>query len=268
MKIIKAGVLVSYDFNCLYTSLPLIYPFVDECILCIDKDRKTWAGSDFYIPESFFEWVNSIDIEDKIQIYEDTFYVPGLSAMECETRERNLLAKAMGKSDWYMQIDSDEYCLNLGTILKKLRFWEIAEPVTIMAQVLPIFKKLENGYLLIEAADDFLPLISNNAEYTIARLNKKNRIVRWEDFLILHQSWGREEEDDLKTKLANWGHKDDFDTRGYLKLWQAIDEQTYGFIRDFHPLSPKAWPRLKLVSAKSINDLLERKAEIIKLTMS
>lgn len=44
-----------------------------------------------------FEWVKSIDTEGKISIYEDDFYVPGLSNRENDTRERNMLARFMGE---------------------------------------------------------------------------------------------------------------------------------------------------------------------------
>jgi hypothetical protein len=29
--------------------------------------------------------------------------------MECDTRERNMLAKYMGEGGWHVQIDADEY---------------------------------------------------------------------------------------------------------------------------------------------------------------
>ena len=105
---IKVGYLISYDHNMIFTSMKLLYDYVDEIYLAIDKKRLTWSGNQFDLPDSFFEQIESFDSKKKIKFYYDDFYQENLTAIECDTRERNMLSKKMGKG-WLMQVDVDEY---------------------------------------------------------------------------------------------------------------------------------------------------------------
>ena len=109
---IQVGFLVSYDYDLLRNAIPLVYDFADSIFLAIDIDRKTWNGESFNIENDFFGWIKEIDIKDKIIIYEDNFYQPNLTTMQCEVRERKLLANKMGIGNWIVQLDADEYFIN------------------------------------------------------------------------------------------------------------------------------------------------------------
>ncbi len=109
MKKIQVGYLVSYDYELLKNSLPTIYKESDTIFLAIDKNRKTWKGDTIEIKADFFEWIETFDIDHKIVIYEDEFFVPAFSTMQCEVRERKMLAEKMGIGNWLIQLDSDEY---------------------------------------------------------------------------------------------------------------------------------------------------------------
>lgn len=109
---IKVGYLVSYDYQLMEYSLPTVYQCSDQIYLAIDKNRKTWRGNTYELPNTFFEWIKGVDKENKIHIYEDSFYFSNISPMELETRERNLLANFMGSGGWHIQIDVDEYFLD------------------------------------------------------------------------------------------------------------------------------------------------------------
>jgi len=89
--IIKAGFLISYDYEYLKIALPLIYSCDDisEIYLAIDQNFKTWNGEDFTLPDSFFQWIKDFDTKKKITIYRDNFYVSELSTIDCDTRETN-----------------------------------------------------------------------------------------------------------------------------------------------------------------------------------
>ncbi|MDR6785974.1 hypothetical protein ABIE26_004557 [Pedobacter africanus] len=245
MSIIKVGFLVSYDYEFLRTSLPLVYDYVPEIFFAVDVERKTWAGKQFSISEGFWEWVKEIDTQNKITIYEDKFFIPELTAIECDTRERNLLGKQMGVADWYVQIDSDEYFVDFEGFVNKLKQYKPSMPTTVTCRVVTMFKKLESGYLLIDESMVSLNFATNNPVYDVARVNQSgNTIVDWDD-LVLHQSWARSSTEIL-LKLKNWGHKDDFNTISFYNLWEAIDEYNYVYIRDFHPLQPIIWGSLFL----------------------
>ena len=95
MNKIQVGFLVSYDYELLKFAIPPIYEDSDEIFLAIDKNRKTWNGSDIYIEDHFFEWIKTFDVHNKIRIYEDDFYVPSISGMQNDTRERFMLSNKM-----------------------------------------------------------------------------------------------------------------------------------------------------------------------------
>ena len=64
-NMIKVGFLVSYDYQLLEYSLPIVYQYADEIYLAIDKERKTWSGNIFQLPDTFFECINRVDTVGK-----------------------------------------------------------------------------------------------------------------------------------------------------------------------------------------------------------
>jgi hypothetical protein len=254
MNSIKVGFLVSYDYEFLKVSLPNVYDHVEEIILAVDIDGKTWSGHDLTITDDFWKWVKETDTAHKIKIYKDHFYIPGLSPMECDTRERNMLGKEMGNCDWYVQIDSDEYFVDFEAFIKKLRHFKADGPTTIHCSVATLFKQLSSGYLVVGESFEALSFATNHPVYDLARNNTSgNKSVEWND-LVLHQSWARTEEEILQ-KLDNWSHKHDFNTESLFKLWNAVDEFNYYCLKDFHPLVPVMWPRLILING-TIEEIL------------
>jgi hypothetical protein len=252
MATIKVGFLISYDYDFIKISLPRVYAYASEIYFAIDADGKTWSGSDYTIPDEFWEWVSDFDKEQKIHIYRDQFFVEGLTPMQCDTRERNMLGKAMGVSDWYVQIDSDEYFYDFKAFASKLLNFNAKAATTVNCRVVTLFKKVAVGYLLIDDSFETLSFATNNPVYDVARNNESgNEIVNWED-IVLHQSWARDSME-IKFKLDNWSHKNDFSTNSFFNLWSAIDEFNYTCLHNFHPLTPTTWPRLRLLAG----DLLQ-----------
>jgi hypothetical protein len=175
--------------------------------------------------------------------------------MECETRERNLLAECMGTADWYLQIDSDEYFMDFGTFVNKLRAFKPDVPTSVYCGVVTLFRELPASYLLIDESHTSLCFATNNPKYDLARTNSsENAHIYWQD-LVVHQSWAREPSE-IKLKLNNWGHKDDFNTISFYNLWNSIDEFNYNYLRNFHPLDPIVWHKLILFKG-NIQELLD-----------
>lgn len=257
-SVIKVGVLVSYDWPLLRYALPLVYEGADLITLAIDRERRTWVGGEFNLPPEFYLLIESIDTENKIRLYEDNFYVPQLSPMECETRERNMLAAEMGLNGWHIQIDADEYILNFSRLVGKLKeLGTNCGAVQINGLLLSLFKKVSGGFLVIAPSSsgfENLPVATNNPRYVKAR-GTHNQIISLSEFAI-HQSWAREY-DDIRTKLENWGHAGDFDSQSYLRIWEAIDNKNYKYISNFHPIWPELWPRLEYLEAENIESLIE-----------
>lgn len=254
---IKVGILVSYDYRHLYTSLPLIYEEADKIVLAIDEQRLTWSGISFDIDPGFFKWLENLDTKRKIIIYEDCFYKPELSTVECDTRERNMLAEKMGQGGWHIQIDSDEYFLNFKGFVGYLRqFEKIAQkkPVYIYVQFITLFKKIKEGFLYIDSFEK-IPVATNHPEYYYIRLVKDTKPI-FTQFLVVHQSWARTA-GEIETKLKSWGHSEDFNVSSYFNMWNIIDSNNYMYLNNFHPLTPSKWSYLHLVPEPELNDVLK-----------
>jgi len=255
----KVGYLVAYDYELLKQSLPTVYAHVNKIVLAIDKERKSYIGETFTIDPSFFDWIKAFDTENKIQFYEDNFYVPGLGAREAETRERNMLAKFMGEGGWHIQIDVDEYFVDFKKIVEELKASEEkfkGRNVTVRVYWMSIFKTDSNGFFLVDESRENFALATNYPHYEEARYNHANENVVF-NHVALHQSWGRTEAD-LAKKLRNWSHTEDFDTESYFRFWKSIDVDNHKYVRDFHPLFGSNWKRLKYLEANSISELLKK----------
>lgn len=245
---ISLGILVSYDYEYLKVALPKIYDYVSFIVLSIDKNRRTWKGDDFYIPESFFSWLKAFDINNKITLYE--YCVDeDLSSMKIETHLRNKMIELMPNSDWYMQIDTDEYIINPENLLSELSKFKTNEPVNIFGYIIPIFKSDEQGKFIINTLEEF-PFVTNHPYYTTAR-HIENTSKQHADVFFLHQSWDRPVQE-IKVKLKNWGHNTDFDINDYFRFWESINRFNYRYIKNFHPLVPVMWPELFYIRTLSL----------------
>lgn len=259
MTKIKVGYLVSYDYEFLMTSLKQVYDYSDNIYLSIDKNRLTYSGNKIEIPNTFFEQIKIFDIKRKIHFHFDNFYISGLTPMESETRQRNLLLKEMGRG-WLIQLDVDEYVLNFKEVvgfLKKnalLAYMHSFFPVMIQGNWVSLVKKNENGFFVINKKERF-NFITNYPHFTIAR-NNSNITKLFIEVDVVHQSWARAEEDILK-KVMNWSHRDDFDTLKFMELWKSIDIKNYKKISNFHPLNPNLWDYMNFIKAKNIEDFIK-----------
>jgi len=255
---VKVGFLVSYDYNYLFHSIPLVYKYADAIFLAIDKNHKTWSGDELFIPQDFFNWLETIDLEKKITLYQDDFYDSTLSSMQNDTRERNMLARFMGAGGWHIQIDADEYFINFENFVKFLKediedyIDDILQPICVYVNVLTIYKELKEGYLIVES-EEYLPIATRHPQYEFARVIKGDKLLI--NYKMIHQSWGRSE-DDLKKKLKNWSHKDDFNIDSYFRLWQVCDNFNYKYYHDFHPLEPSTWSKLMYIKSRDIQGLV------------
>lgn len=266
---IKVGYLVSYDYGMLLTSIKQLYNYVDRIYIAIDKDLKTWSGNDFELPQTFYDEINAFDAKKKIEYYFDSFYVADLTPSMCEKRERNMLAKRMGKG-WLMQLDVDEYIYDFKKVAKFLRrYWYLilfpkVTPIVFRGKWITLFKKLPDGYLYIDNNENF-PFVTNVAKYTGARFNNsiKNHFT---NVTAIHHSWARSESE-ITFKVKNWGHKDAFDSKKFLNLWRSLDSSNYKNYKNFHPLVQEVWNELLFLPCESIDDFICKYSELHKQKM-
>lgn len=260
---IKVGYLLSYDYNMFFTSVTQVYDYVDAIFVAIDKNYMTWSGNSFTIEDSFFEKVKLFDVQNKIEFYFEDFYVPELSPIECDIRERNMLLKKMG-SGWLIQLDVDEYLYDFKKVRKFLKqHWYLnifpkLTPIVFKGILITLFKKLPDGYLFIENNERF-SFITNCRKYDGVRTNYSvsNHLMNAK---VIHQSWARSEEE-MFFKISNWGHRDDFDTQKYFDFWKNLDFTNYKNYKNIHPLRPELWNELHYIPSSSIDDFIKTYSE-------
>ncbi|MGL2994903.1 hypothetical protein [Flavobacterium sp. TSSA_36] len=256
---IKIGYLISYDYKMFLTSLKQVYEHVDGIYLAIDKNFKTWSGNEFVIEESFFEELKHYDYKNKIEFYFDEFYVPELSPIACDIRERNLLLKKMGKG-WLIQLDCDEYLYDFKKVRKFLkRHWYLNvfpkfTPIVFQGELITLYKELSDGFLYVDNKERF-SFITNCNTYEGVRTNHSisNHLMKAK---VIHQSWARSEEQML-FKIKNWGHRDDFDTQNYFEFWKSLNSSNYKNFKNFHPMRSNLWNELHFMKASTIDEFIK-----------
>lgn len=259
---------MAYDWSKLQHSLPLVYPYADVICLSIDKSRKSWSGTPYIFDDAAFRsWFQHADPQNKIYLYEDDFSLPDLTAMQNDSRQRNLMAERLGVGGWHIQIDSDEYFPDFKMFTDYLRQinsnpTSLEKPLNVHVFLYDLYKKVEGGYLIINNRKNrpfSAPFATTRPDYWSARQNGHFNLMS--PFYVLHETWSRSEEE-LRFKLANWGHSaielENEDIReSYIKLWKAIDRYNYQFVRDFHFSIPHCWESLQFIAANNIHELLQ-----------
>jgi len=265
-SLIKVGFLVAYDWQLLKNALPAIYKGADAIWLAIDSQRLSWSGNTFVFDTNEFKsFLREIDVEQKIFVYEDNFYVPTISPMECEVRERNMLATKMGEGGWHIQLDADEYFIDFEgfvAYLRKLNPHPLStqKALTVRGHWLSLVKKLSDGYLYVKDTVETVhtfSLATNVPVYVYGRNTEHFNHIS--PFFVIHDTWARSKEE-LKFKLDNWGHStlelaNPEARKSYLELWKALDKYNYRFIRDFYFGDAGGWPALAFQSCSSMEDL-------------
>lgn len=251
MRPIHVGIPISYDYKYLPLCLAQIYETADKITLAIDKNRKTWAGKKYEFDEAFLSDFLANDPRHKISLYEDDFSIPELSSMDCDKRERRMIRQFMKSEEenaWHLQIDTDEYFINFSSFIHFLHNLEkhYTGHITVMPRLVTIFKQVSGG--LIIADDDY-----NSGYFPVASIGGSrfnpadDELIIRTDFKVLHQSWGRNEEE-VKFKISNWGHNVDFDTEEYFEFWKSVNRYNAPYIHDCHPLGKYCgWNRLQYV---------------------
>lgn len=257
---IKIGFCVAYDWPMLQYALPLVYEAADSICLSVDKDKISWGGEKFpFDQEAFKTFVATIDTKDKITILEEDFHKPVWTPMQNEVHQRNRMAEFMGNGGWHIQLDCDEYFVSFSAFVAYLKELPLCQTtkLNVSCSLITLFKKTSNGFFYVPptpTAIEFIQIATRQPRYETGRRNGDfNHLT---DFIILHQSWARNDHE-LQQKLLNWGHKSDFNTKQFFEKWQSLDLSNYKDFKNFHPINPRQWPSLAFVTAKSEMDLIK-----------
>ncbi|CAA9202726.1 hypothetical protein FLA105534_04240 [Flavobacterium bizetiae] len=257
MKKIHVGFLFSYDYEKLKISIPLVYNDADAIFLAVDEKFRTWSGQIFEVDDQFFEWIKQFDTQNKITIYRDNFYVPELSAIENDNRERYMLSLKMGIGNWLIQVDSDEYFLDFKKFVKDLRKHDnfLDDPennrIQVAAFLINMFKYTDGGLLYVDKATRGL-MATNYPDYKVAR-NTRQRIIYTRN-LLWHETLSRTAEE-IEYKFKNWGHNDEVNPDSFMQKWKSVNKNNYKSMRDFFYMEPEKWKKLAFVKGTTYSEI-------------
>lgn len=256
--LIKVGICVAYDWEYLKISLPLIYKHSDTICLSLDRNRTSWSGKKYVFDnDAFYNFINEIDTQKKIIVYEDDFYVSDHSPMHLEVLQRKKMIEVLGNADWYIQIDVDEYFIDFKSFVLFLTTLNSKKPCQIQSFMLPMYKKTDEGYFVVKFTKDWesLPMATNLPSYEYGRVTSHK--VYWSNTYVLHESWARTEEQ-VRTKIDSWGHASDISNKDkYIQDWVNLNSGNYLNYKNIHPVRGEAWPELDFVPCSSVYELLE-----------
>lgn len=257
MKKIQVGFLMSYDYEMLKKAIPPVYSAADSIFIGLDEKNYTWSGEKIEIDPAFFDWLHKIDVDQKITIYRNNFYVPELTAMKNEVRERKMLALEMGLGNWIIQVDCDEYFLNFEGFVSDLRKYDHLlndpedRPVQIAAFLLVLYKYVDGGILYVDKVRRQM-MATNYPEYKVGR-NTKQRVIYTKN-LLLHESVSRSEEE-IITKFRNWGHREETNLEKFLEKWRVVNSENFTEYQNFFYLEPEKWKNLNFVKGNSMEEI-------------
>lgn len=256
MKKIQTGFLVSYDYEKLKKSIPPVYKQSDEIYLAIDQEQRTWTGNRFEISEDFFLWLDAFDVDKKIKIYRDNFYLPELNSIQNDTRERTLLGEKMGIGNWIIQVDADEIFIDFESFVKNLRKYDhfLDNPekhkVQFSGFLINIYKYLDEGLLYVNDATKFM-VATNYPNYKNAR-NSKEQVIYLPHY-ALHETLSRTEEE-LMFKISNWGHQHEINDT-FLTKWRSANKDNYKELFDLFYLDPHIWKSLEYFPSQNLDEI-------------
>lgn len=256
MKQIVVGFLMSYDYEKLKLSIPPVYKEADKIYIALDHKQRTWKGEHFDVNPDFFDWLTNFDVDNKIEIYRDNFYIPELTTIQNDTRERHLLSLKMGIGNWLVQVDADEIFIDFKQFVSTLRQYDSyldnpkSKPIQIAGFLINIYKYLEEGLLYVDEPTKVM-LATNYPNYKNAR-NNKERVI-YTNNVLLHECLSRSEED-LKFKLKNWGHSHQIND-AFFDKWKRANKDNYQELKNVFYLDPTIWKSLDYFPSQDLKDI-------------
>jgi hypothetical protein len=251
--------LISYDAYMLPNSIKTYYPYVDEIVLGLDKDRISWSGNPFSFDEAaLWKELKSLDYAGKISIVEENFHRSSIP-IENDNAERNYL-KQQCTHDWVFSFDADEYLINAKEFFKD--FCPLVENMgrdLMFYWYLP-YKSFDEGTLFIadESGRNFLDkevqgfATDRDRTYTFCRWTDNPKRLQ-SPLCILHYSFCRPDED-LTLKINNFGHSIESKQDPFYQIQKQITMDNYFQLTNFKTsnMGPQ-WPRLMFVPKDEIS---------------
>ncbi len=273
---VNAYVLAS-DPAWLTVSVGAYYQHVDRIVVSYDESGHGWTGRPVHSSRCISE-LKAVDLDRKLILVPGDYRAKsGESPLEAETRQRNVARLEAAKgADWVIQIDTDEYLPSFASLVQALevaaqrrlpavdwpmrvlyratrsgRFLEVVNADGSVHTDYPGHVAIRPDLPLVHARRSAAPflrpvLIGDRSSLTISREPEEGEerleVLTTED-AILHNSWARGIRDTW-AKVSSWGHNDGYRTQVYFVSQWLPSPLTWRLMRNFHPISPEAWPRL------------------------
>lgn len=260
--------LISYDADLLPGSIKTYYPYVDEIVLGLDKDRISWSGNKFSFDEdSLWKSLKAIDHSKKIKIVESNFHRSD-SPIENDTHERNYL-KHYCSNDWVFSFDADEQLINPKEFFQEFcPLVERYKDLEIMFTWFLPYKQLDEGLLMI-ADEQRNHLFTKDIQgfvahrdihtYTYCRWANSSKKIK-SPLAIMHYSFCRPEKE-LTKKVNNFGHSVESKVDPFYDIQKQVDATNYMQLRNFKTSNMgEQWPTLKLIPNENLPEILKQEA--------
>lgn len=259
-------------------SLSQYYPLLDDLVIPVPEDGLGWTGVPIPVDECLTV-IRRVDARRIAREIRGRWVCPE-QPIRADTAQRQAALDALGGSvDWVVQLDSDEFlprpqlleesigraeALNLDAVELPMRVlfrrtrshvFEIVGasgnphheyPGSVLVRPtvrLSNARQVEGPFLRLgaqEARDSIqLSRPAEDSEVRVITLEPGDAIV--------HNSWARPSQD-IRRKVASWGHAGDtnFVLYYWLRWWPV--PWTWWLSRNFHPFIRGLWPRLRRLS--------------------
>ncbi len=235
---------IAYDYKYAMGTIRSYYTIANEIILGLDEDRISWSNNKFEFDDDYFAaFIKEIDKDNKITIAEGNFH-SHKRPIDNDTDERQRLCNACKEGNWVIQIDSDETLQNPIDFEQWMK--EANRDHLIKAEWITVYRIFGDDALVVERPQKAMIPVGSVQGTKLNLCRETSQPDSHSNLVLLHNSWGRTRAE-LKQKLENWGHSQDFDTDKYLELWDSIDMDNYQNYTNLHPLNGPLWPKLRKV---------------------
>jgi hypothetical protein len=272
-----AAYVLAADTSKLVDSLRSYYSVVTKIIISCDRNSRGWTGAPIRV-DDVISIVKSIDTDNKCIIHYGDYSSADFNVdpMAGETFQRNeALVVAAEYGRWILQIDSDEVVSDVNSLVYWIQYAETNRFEAIEWPLAVLYRKIGSNYLLVCGTDgspiyEYPGAVAVRADCRVVHARRvdgkmlrlvvlgdvsskslENDIQPNETRLvclspkqsIMHYSWSRSTSE-IFEKVKSWGHANGLKSYMYVMFVWLLSPITYRFLRSFHPMSGRLWPRL------------------------
>ncbi|MBW3637975.1 MAG: hypothetical protein KY445_16145 [Armatimonadetes bacterium] len=277
-------------------SLASYYDIVDKIIVSYDQEGRGWTGAPIDVDQCLAR-LRAIDSAGKMRFVPGHFARPHHEPMANDTFQRQCaLQQTAQDADWVLQLDTDEVLPDARALLRVLQATR-PEVMGVEWPMRVLFRHLQGTQFLevcaqdgrdrfeypgpiavrphavlkearrCEGAIDRMVVVGDNQSLQVRQRlapGETRRELAEAAHAIVHNSWARSPQS-VRSKIASWSHNEGWKSQLFFYLYWLPSPHTWKLLRNFHPVSPNLWPRLKPSGLEAIlsPDIRERIDHIV-----